>query len=245
MYTSYNSDLVRLGLKGCENIQSKARLHFELPFALFSTAMISKCNASFGAYSFFRGGRVSSLSRVGRYTSIAPGLSCGDGNHPIRTLSSHQFQYGGRMFDYYSDYKKYKSKDILTDEDIVLTPPEIGNDVWIGANVTVLRGVKIRDGAVVAAGAIVNKNVPPYAIIGGVPAKLIKYRFSDSVIAKLLSARWWDLSFKEIASLELNYRKPEEAASKVLEYRESKKRFSFRAYDNLTLWNGAIYYAQN
>ena len=68
----------------------------------------------------------------------------------------------------------------------------IGNDVWIGNNVTILSGVDIGDGAVIAAVAVVTKDVPPFAIVGGVPAKILKYRFSDELIKELEQLKWWD-----------------------------------------------------
>lgn len=70
----------------------------------------------------------------------------------------------------------------------------IGNDVWIGNNVQIVGGVQIGDGAIVAMGAVVTKDVPPYAIVAGVPAKIIRYRFSDLEISKLLSFKWWEQS---------------------------------------------------
>ena len=70
--------------------------------------------------------------------------------------------------------------------------PEIGNDVWIGENVFFQGGVIIGDGAVVLAGAVVTKNVPPYAIVGGVPAKVLKYRYDEETIKFLLGFKWWD-----------------------------------------------------
>lgn len=74
----------------------------------------------------------------------------------------------------------------------------IANDVWIGRSAMIMPGVHIADGAIVAAGAVVTKDVPPYAIVGGSPAKLIRYRFSEDVIAKLLAIRWWDWSDEKI-----------------------------------------------
>lgn len=72
-------------------------------------------------------------------------------------------------------------------------PVRIGNDVWIGDNVIIKNGVKIGDGAVVGLGAVVTKDVPPYAVVAGVPAKVIKYRFSDEIISELLELEWWNL----------------------------------------------------
>ena len=77
-------------------------------------------------------------------------------------------------------------------------PVVIGNDVWIGAYVSILPGVHIGDGAVVAAGAVVTKDVEPYAIVGGVPAKTIKYRFTQKRIEELLEIKWWEWSIKEL-----------------------------------------------
>jgi acetyltransferase-like isoleucine patch superfamily enzyme len=75
---------------------------------------------------------------------------------------------------------------------------EIGNDVWIGTSAIILSGVKIGHGAVVAAGSIVTKSVPPYAIVGGNPAKIIKYRLSEEKIEELLEMKWWDWSEEKI-----------------------------------------------
>ena len=70
----------------------------------------------------------------------------------------------------------------------------VGNDVWIGKRVIIKAGIKIGDGAVIGAGSVVTKDVPPYAVVAGVPAKVIKYRFDEKTISDLLESEWWDLS---------------------------------------------------
>ena len=77
----------------------------------------------------------------------------------------------------------------------------IGNDVWIGSNVTIMSGVKIGDGACIASHSVVTKNVEPYTVVGGNPAKVIKKRFNNDVINKLLELKWWDKEDDEINSL--------------------------------------------
>jgi acetyltransferase-like isoleucine patch superfamily enzyme len=86
-----------------------------------------------------------------------------------------------------------KYKHINTNGDI-----KIGNDVWIGDNVTILSGVEIGDGAVIGINSLVTKNVPSYAIVGGVPAKIIKYRFDKQRIQNLEEKKWFDLEFSQI-----------------------------------------------
>lgn len=131
-------------------------------------------------------------ARVGRFTSIASGVTTVSGNHPTSTMvSTHPAFFSKKkrcgitfVNDTIFDEVSYADSD---KHHVV-----IGNDVWIGANATILNGVHIGDGAIVAAGAVVVKDVPPYTIVGGVPAKEIKKRFTAEQIAFLLRFRWWD-----------------------------------------------------
>ena len=77
-------------------------------------------------------------------------------------------------------------------------PIIIENDVWIGYRVTILSGIRIGNGAIVAAGSVVTRDVPPYSIVGGVPARIIRYRFNQEIIRELLTDKWWDNSFEWI-----------------------------------------------
>jgi acetyltransferase-like isoleucine patch superfamily enzyme len=81
----------------------------------------------------------------------------------------------------------------------------IGNDVFIGMNVTILDGVNIGHGAVIGACSLVNKDIPPYAIVGGVPAKIIEYRFDEQTIEKLLAKQWWDFNVEQLSDIERNF----------------------------------------
>lgn len=115
--------------------------------------------------------------RIGKYCSISEGaLFILDGNHHTEYVSTYPLShrlYGGRL--------------AVTGGDIV-----VGNDVWIGTQTVILPNVEIGDGAVVAAGCVVSKDVPPYAVVAGNPASVVKMRFAPEVIAELEAVKWWD-----------------------------------------------------
>jgi virginiamycin A acetyltransferase len=130
-----------------------------------------------------------STLKIGDFSSIAENVTILlGGNHPTEWISSFPF---GIVFDEFKE--KHYNYPKLSKGSVI-----IGNDVWIGLNTTILSGVTIGDGAIVAAGSIVTKNVEPYAIVGGNPAKVIKKRFSDEAISKLLTIRWWNWEIDKI-----------------------------------------------
>ena len=142
---------------------------------------------------------------IGRYCTFARRCQIGGVEHPFHYLSSSFFRISQHWFpDDPVSQSAPRIKNSLAPGRKRSQKTSIGNDVWFGAGAIVLRGVNIADGAVIAAGSVVTKDVPPYAIVGGNPAKIIKYRFDDVIIEKLLKLRWWDLPMEKVAELPLN-----------------------------------------
>ena len=140
-----------------------------------------------GDFSLVNKDTIIQAAEIGKFTSIGPRCQIGMPEHPVDHMTTSPFIYNPNrsILDLHSWTENH-------------TPPIIGNDVWIGANVVVLQGVKIGDGAIVAAGAVVTKDVEPYSIVGGVPAKMIKKRYDEETIHYLLDLKWWDMPIKEL-----------------------------------------------
>ena len=172
---------------------------FEGGNAVASFALVSK--STFGFASYVGGHSRISRTKIGKYTDIAEFVHTDFGSHPTdRFVSSHAIFYNNDSK--ISQLLQTKSKNKFPTHKFTDNTKEfvceIGNDVWIGEGVLILDGVRIGDGAIIGAGAVVTKDVLPYSIVGGVPAKLIRYRFSESQIKKLMKIQWWNWDFEEI-----------------------------------------------
>lgn len=156
---------------------------------------VSLTNVHLGDAAYIANGSTIANTAIGKFCSIGPGVRSGLGVHPTHFVSTHPIFYSpkkqaGRTF---ADKEYFKEN----------RPVNIAHDVWIGANAIIADGITIGTGAIIGAGAVVTKDVAPYAIVGGVPARLIRYRFSPDEIDRLLASRWWERDWEW---LEKNWR---------------------------------------
>ena len=157
-------------------------------FGIYNTIYneVSLNEVTLGDFTYIAGNTSILRTTIGKFCSIGPDCKIGLGKHPTKDfVSTHPV--------FFSTLKQaqvtFADRNYFDEFAYII----IGNDVWLGANVIVVDGVKIGDGAIVAAGSVVTKDIPPYTIVGGVPAKIIKYRFEKEEIEKLLQLKWWDM----------------------------------------------------
>ena len=169
---------------------------FEGDNIIYENCYVKKSYVGYGSYIHAESCIINTM--IGKWCSIAPCVRIINGNHPSKKIvTTHPALYGGKKcvriaIDKVAPFEEYSYAD--DNKEYFVT---IGNDVWIGDSAKIINGVAIGDGAIVAAGAVVTKDIPPYSIVGGVPARVISYRFTKSQIESLLQYKWWnkDLCF--------------------------------------------------
>lgn len=164
-------------------------------------------NVNIGLFTNIGDNNQFSFAKIGRFCSIGSNITLITATHPLNLVSTHHIFYKSIGHKESFNEKDLYNDRITIDNGLSL---DVGNDVWIGDRVIIKGGIHIKDGAVIGMGAVVTKDVPPYAIVGGNPAKIIRYRFEASIVEQLLEIEWWNWpkdKIKEKAILFLDLQK--------------------------------------
>jgi acetyltransferase-like isoleucine patch superfamily enzyme len=149
---------------------------------VFNDVLMDSCTV--GDHTYIQKRATIFNANIGKFCSIASGVSIGPGIHKMDGISTHPV-----FFLKNTPLKKiYSNKDLFQSSKVTT----IGNDVWIGERAILIDGITVGTGAIIAAGSVVTKDVEPYSVVGGVPAKHIKYRFGENEIKELLQSEWWN-----------------------------------------------------
>lgn len=138
---------------------------------------------------------------LGAFCAVAARVAINPFNHPTDWLSIHEFQFRSDSYDWVPEYRDMARLSRTAD---MFSWVKLGSDIWIGTNAVVLGGVSVDNGAIIAAGSVVTKDVPPYAVVAGVPATVKRYRFADKIVERLLRCKWWDLELHQLNGLPFN-----------------------------------------
>lgn len=188
--------VISKGLKKFLNIPSIKNCKIDKSSKVCSGSQI--VNSSMNKYSYVANFCCIIHTEIGSFCSIADNCIIGGSSHPMQWVSTSPAFYNG---------KNILKKNFSKHHYIATIKTNIGNDVWIGSNCLIKGGITIGDGAIVGMGSVVTKNIEPYTVVAGNPAKQIKKRFNDDIIERLLQTKWWefdDASLKEKSKLFLN-----------------------------------------
>jgi phosphonate metabolism protein (transferase hexapeptide repeat family) len=197
----------RRSLEPKPNIHPDAMVHDSVlgPWTMIGARCVLS-EVRFGAYSYIVNDASAVYADVGKFCSIAQSVRINPGNHPLAKAALHHFSYRSRS------YQVGDADDAAFFEWRRAARVRIGNDVWIGHAAVILPGVTIGDGAAIGAGAVVSKDVAPYTIVAGVPARPIRERFPSDVQAGLQEIAWWDWPHDRIKAALEDFRSLDAAA---------------------------------
>lgn len=207
---------------GLNSLSRRTELSLESDVAL-GHVDIGSPQLSIGAHTYIRSrSHLSLVSSIGRFCSVGSGVVIGQEKHthPTNWLSSHPFQYTDAPL-------KYHAKTEMA---------VIGHDVWIGSEAMILEGVTVGTGAVIATRALVTEDVPPYAIVVGVPARIVRFRHEPALVERLLASRWWDIEISELKRL------PLDEPAKCLDQLEHMRFSSATRYSKIMVTRKGCYY---
>ncbi len=170
---------------------------------------VSLTQSTVNAYSYIQSNSIIYNTHIGKFCSIASYANIGLGGHPMQMVSTSPVFY-----DNTQPLPKFLTNTKTSTEESKQT--KIEADVWVGHGVIIKAGVTVGVGAIIGAGAVVTKDVPPYAIAAGNPCKIIRMRFSEEIIQRLLTSQWWELEDTKLASMSHLFVEPTQLL-KVLE----------------------------
>lgn len=206
---------------GVSNVKSNAQLIIESHVSISRISITAKV-VNIGAHSYIRSGcEIHGDCHIGRFCSIANNVVIGlsSKKHPIKWLSTSLFNQS--LSDKYAALSQSKTT-------------YIGHDCWIGRDAIIMAGVTVGDGAVIGARALVTRDVPSYAIVAGIPAKIIKYRFSQHLIQKLSDSKWWIYQAEKIACIDVE--NPQLALEQIQNFNEN----DLAKYKTLLITKGKV-----
>jgi acetyltransferase-like isoleucine patch superfamily enzyme len=189
-----------------ENVHINKTTTVGINSVIFSNTILNDCNI--GIYTYVQKSSNIYNTEIGNYCSIASNVSIGLAAHPTNFICTSPVFYDNTQ----PLPKFFVKKPIFQN---VLPRTIIGSDVWIGQSVMIKAGVTVGIGSIIGAGSIVTKNVPPYSVVVGVPAKTIKMRFSDDLIVELLNSKWWEEDPNVLKSLNSSFSNPKEFLEKL------------------------------
>jgi acetyltransferase-like isoleucine patch superfamily enzyme len=218
-------DLRKHGINIGPDVLLTTHLSFEAGVSIYSETVLK--HVELGAYSYINMGGAIGNARIGRYCSIGPNCSIGLDRHPLEWVSTSPFPYSNRGAA--PEWQPFKSRFQFEG---FPQPITIGHDVWIGTRVVVANNgpITIGTGSVIASGSVVTRDVPPYAVVVGAPATVIRYRFDEALRDALLASEWWEYDVPRYLRDNPNTSMPWDAPNRFIDWLSNGGRAALEGY---------------